>query len=98
MVRVGRPAAAEHLDLAGIRRVEALQDLDGGGLAGAVRTEQPEALAGADLEIEAVDGDHVAVALDQPDAAECDRRVRGGPRCDPNRAGGGSRDHVSRAA
>ena len=53
-------------------RVEPLQDLDRRGLAGAVRTEQPEALAGADLEVEAVDGRDVAVALDEPGAAERD--------------------------
>ena len=46
------PAAAEHLDLARVRRGEPLADLDRGRLAGAVRAEQPEALAGADLEVE----------------------------------------------
>ncbi len=41
------------------------QALDGGGLAGAVRAEQAEDLAGADLEADAVDGVHGAVALAQ---------------------------------
>ena len=56
---------------------EPLEDLDRGGLAGAVRAEQAEALAGAHLEVEAVDGDHVAVALHQAGAAERDPRHRG---------------------
>ena len=43
--------------------VEALADLDGGGLAGAVGTEQAEALARTDLEVEAVDGDDVTVGF-----------------------------------
>ena len=38
-----------------------LEDLDGRRLAGAVGAEQAEALAGADLEVEPVDGAHVAV-------------------------------------
>ena len=53
---VAAPAVAEHLDLAGVGRPEPLEDLDRGGLAGAVRAEHAEALAGADLEVEAPDG------------------------------------------
>ena len=56
---------AEHLDLARIGVEQAFEDLDGRRLAGAVRAEQAEALAARDLEIEAVDGDDVAVALDE---------------------------------
>ena len=62
---VGGPAAAEHLHVAGGGLVEPLEDLDGGGLAGAVGAEQAEALAAAHDEVEAVDGDDVAVALDE---------------------------------
>ena len=36
-----------------------------GGLAGAVRTEQAEELAGRDLELELVYGEHLAVAFGQ---------------------------------
>ena len=97
VVGVGCPATPEHLDLAGVRREQALEDLDGRRLAGAVRAEQPEALAGTDLEIEAIHGDHVAVALDQADAAQGDGVIRATPRGDPRRAGGGCREHVSRA-
>ena len=63
----GRPAA--------VRRPEALEDLDGRRLAGAVRPEQPEHLAAGHLEVDPVDGLDLAVALDQaldPD----DRRAR----------------------
>ena len=42
---VAVPALAQDLDLAVVRLVEALADLDGGGLAGAVRAEQAEAFA-----------------------------------------------------
>src|SRR6185436_13501302 len=50
---VALPAVAEHLDVAGVGVPEALEDLHGRRLAGAVRTEHPEALATAHLEIEA---------------------------------------------
>ena len=62
---VAAPAIAEHLDVAGIWLPEPLEDLDRRGLAGAVRTEHAEALAGPDLEIEAGHGDDVAVSLDE---------------------------------
>ena len=51
-LRVG----AEHAHVTGVAVAEALGDLDGGRLAGAVRAEQGEALAGADVEVEPVDG------------------------------------------
>ena len=57
------PPHAEHLDVARVPRREALADLDRRGLAGAVRPEQPEALAAPDLEIEAADRDDVLVGL-----------------------------------
>jgi hypothetical protein len=57
------PATAEdeHLPLVGLG--ESLTDLDGGGLSGAVGSQQAEALAGPDLEIEAVYGNHLGVLL-----------------------------------
>ena len=61
--RVAVPALAEHLDLAGIGGEQPFEDLDRGGLAGAVRAEQAEALAAKHLQVEAVDGDHGSVAL-----------------------------------
>ena len=42
-----------------------LANLDGRGLARAIRTEQPEAFAGADGEIDAIDGDDILEALAQ---------------------------------
>src|SRR5580704_15560560 len=47
----------------GIR--QGAQDLDRGGLAGAVRAEKPERLPGSDLEIDAADGLDLAVLLGQ---------------------------------
>src|SRR6202167_5194405 len=44
---------------------EGAQDLDGGGLARAVRTEEAEGLPGRYLEANAADGRHLAVVLDQ---------------------------------
>src|SRR5206468_6559880 len=61
---------AQHLHLPSIGRGEALENLDGGGLAGAVRPEQAEAFAQLHGEIQAGHGDHVAVTLDEPRAAD----------------------------
>src|SRR5579859_4606569 len=47
----------------GIR--QGAQDLDRGGLAGAVRAEKPEGLPGRDLEVDAADGIDLAVLLGQ---------------------------------
>src|SRR5262249_19179987 len=60
------PALAEDPHLAGVRAVQALEDLDRGGLARTIRAQQAEALTAPDLEIDAVHGDDVGVALDQP--------------------------------
>jgi len=54
---------AEQFDVAGIRSGEAFADFDGGRFARAVRTEEAEAFAGANFEVEAVDGDHVLISL-----------------------------------
>ena len=53
---------AEHLDLAGVAVPVALEDLHGGRLAGPVRSQQREALALGDLEVDAADGFQLAVA------------------------------------
>ena len=63
-LRVG----AEHPHVTGVPVAEPLGDLDGGRLAGAVRAEQGEALAGADVEVEPVDGGPPRVGLgESPD-------------------------------
>ena len=72
---VAAPAIAEHLDLPAVGAPQAFEDLDGRGLAGAVRAEHPEAFAAADFEVEAGDRDGLAVALDQAAASQ-----RGGGR------------------
>src|SRR5262249_7538340 len=64
--RVGLPASIEHLHIAGIRREQPFEDLDRRRLAGAVRTEQTEALAARNVEIEAVHGGHFAVPFEPP--------------------------------
>ena len=72
-LRVALPRAAEHLDLAGVTVDQPLADLDGRGLAGAVRAEQAEALLRADVEVDAVDRHDVAVRL--PEVANDERDV-----------------------
>src|SRR5690606_9871231 len=62
VLRVG----AEHAHLAGAAVAVALEDLDGGGLAGAIRAEQGEGLSAADVEVEAAHGLDLPVALAQP--------------------------------
>ena len=59
------PVHAQHLDLARIGWRQPFADFDGGGLAGAVGTQQAETLARPHVQIEAVDGDHVFVRLAQ---------------------------------
>ena len=66
---------AKDLERAAIRLAQALEHLDRGRLAGAVRTEQPEHLAAADLEGDAVDGVDVAVVL--ANVADADDDVAG---------------------
>src|SRR5213075_2526252 len=65
-VLVGRPAAAEHDDVALVRRGKPFADLDRRRLTGAVRPEKTEALARRNLEIEPVDGDDDVVPFAQP--------------------------------
>ena len=58
-----RPCESENLDVAPVRREEALEDLDRRRLAGAVRTEEPEALAAPDVQRQTGHGDDVTVAF-----------------------------------
>ncbi len=63
LLRVGIPTHAEQFDVAGIGGGQSFADFDGGCFACAVRPKKAEAFAGAHLEVEAVDGDHVLVGL-----------------------------------
>src|SRR5581483_1532743 len=62
---------AEHLHVAAVARAVALEDLDGRRLAGAVRAEQAEHLAGTDLEVDPAHRLVLAVALAQTAHAHC---------------------------
>jgi hypothetical protein len=65
-VRVAEHVVAVDHGPAGVRPGQRGQDLDSGGLAGAVRAEQAEHLAGADLDGEAVErGDATGIGLHQ---------------------------------
>src|SRR3989442_14957009 len=75
------PAHSQDLDLAGVRESQPLEDLDGGRLAGSVGSEQAEAFARLDREVEPGDGDHVAVALRE--AAATNRGHYGRGCCGP---------------
>src|ERR1019366_1728854 len=57
--------AAEDADASAGARAQALEDFDGGGLTGAIGAEQAEDIAGAHVEIYALDGRKTAVALAQ---------------------------------
>ncbi len=64
---VAPPVHVEHLDRAGGRLGEALDDLDGGGFAGPVGTEQAEAFAGFDRQVQSanrLDGRPAFVGFD----------------------------------
>jgi hypothetical protein len=65
---LGPKRVAGERDLAGVGLIDAGQDLDEGGLARAVFTEQRMDLSRPDGEIHAVEGDHTGEAL--ADAAE----------------------------
>jgi small GTP-binding protein len=88
---VALPALAQDLERAAVGREQSLEELDGGGLAGAVRTQKPEALARFDGEIETVHRHQVAVALHQAAASERrDAPGKGIGRCGVGR---GARSH-----
>src|SRR4029453_6691004 len=61
-----RGVVAEHGHLAAVAGAVALEDLDGGRLACAVRAEQAEAPPRLDLEVDAAHGLDVSVALQEP--------------------------------
>jgi len=69
-----RRVETEHAHVPGGGGSVALQDLDGGGLARAVRPEQGEHLAGSDVEIDALQHDAIPVLLAQ--VADLDRPPR----------------------
>lgn len=58
-----RPPLAEDLYITGIRHQEAFEDLDGGGLPCAVRSEQAETLASHDGKVQSIHGDERTVSL-----------------------------------
>src|SRR2546422_11435963 len=66
----GADVFPEHAGLSRGRVAEALQDLDGGRLAGAVRSEQGEHLPAVDFKVNAVDGRDVRIPLHE--AADLD--------------------------
>ena len=67
---------AEIADLAGVRQRDANQHLDGGRLAGAVRTQQTQNLAAWQVEANRVDGAEGTVAFGQvADFENADRSV-----------------------
>jgi hypothetical protein len=61
---------AEHAHLPGRAHPEALQDLDGGGLAGAVRSQQRDDLAAVDAEVDPLE--HVPRPVAHVQAADVD--------------------------
>src|SRR5439155_18229934 len=60
---VTRHVVPEHVEPASVDRGEAVDHLHGRGLAGAVRPEEPEALALSHAKVDSIDGRQVAVAL-----------------------------------
>ena len=54
---------AEKFHFTSIGSGETFADFDGGGFACAIGTEKAEAFAGANFEVEAIDGDHVLISL-----------------------------------
>ena len=67
---------AENLDCSGVGVQQSFADLDRRRLSGAVRSEQTEALAGANVEIERLDGDDIGVGLSETADRERQRRGR----------------------
>jgi hypothetical protein len=74
---------AEDGELTAVPVAEAFEDLGDGGLPGPVRAEQGEDLAGVHVEVDAVDGDDVLVALPEPAGPDCGVRCRHAPRLLP---------------
>lgn len=91
-VRGGGDGMARHLGLAAVGGDERGEDLDGGGLAGAVRPEQGEHGSGRDVQIDAVEDGVVAVRLAQTDGGDRGRRqlIAASNGCGHDRNGHGS--------
>jgi hypothetical protein len=81
-IRVAADVDPEDADFAAIGLAQSLEDLDGRGLARPVRPEESEDLALRDVEVDAVDGLHVAVSLGEAtDADDGFGRGRDGHGC-----------------
>jgi hypothetical protein len=65
LVGIGGPVHPEKFDFAGIGRGETFADFNRCCFAGPIWTEQAEAFAGADFEVETVDGDDILVGFAQ---------------------------------
>jgi hypothetical protein len=63
LLGIRAPMHPEQFHVAGIRGRQPFADLDRGGFSRAVGPEKAEALASADFEVQAIDGDHVLVGL-----------------------------------
>ncbi len=72
---IARRVSTEHADLPLVGMDQAADRTDGGGLAGAVRTDEAEHLAARDIERQSVQGRHGAVALAHVDQRDSGRRV-----------------------
>jgi hypothetical protein len=67
---VAAPREAKNLHISRIRFEQPFENFDGGRFSGTVRTEKPETFAATDLERQAIDGDKVAILLDQIGAGD----------------------------
>src|SRR4029079_15748565 len=85
-IRIGDDVDAEDPHGARIGLPQALEDLHGRGLAGAVRAEQAEHGSGPDLEADAVDGARRAIALSQ--VLDADDGIRRDLMCTSHRSDG----------
>ncbi len=79
-LRVRREVVARHLGLPAVGGDQGGEDLDGGGLARAVRAEQREHGSGGDAQVDAVEDGLVAVRLAQAQGGDGGGRPRTGSR------------------
>src|SRR6185369_10512053 len=63
---VGLPPESEHFDIAGVRRQQSLEDLDGRGLPGTIGPEQSKTFASTHVERQAVNGHNIAITPGEP--------------------------------
>src|SRR6185437_2077535 len=87
LARLFGPPAAQDDDIAAVGTSEAFADLDRGGFAGAVGSEEAEALARAHVEVEAIDGHDIRIRL----AEGSDREGHGRGQRDAKYSGGKER-------